>query len=78
MHQFKLLPWDFYILILFNLFRFVKPRGIEKTATVQSRKGNFYMENNCVHGKIFLSYYMKIGKRKIAPVSSIKPFGSKL
>ena len=36
------------------VLRFVKPRGLEKTASVQSRKGNFYMENNCVHGKFSL------------------------
>jgi len=33
-----------------KMTRFVKPRGLGKTASVTDRKGNFYMENNCVHG----------------------------
>merc|ERR1719483_181370 len=33
-----------------RMTRFMKNRGVENKGSVQSRKGNFYMENNCVHG----------------------------
>jgi len=33
-----------------KMTRFVKPRGLAKNAAISTRKGNFYMENNCVHG----------------------------
>jgi len=33
-----------------KMTRFVKQRGLGESAAISTRKGNFYMENNCVHG----------------------------